>query len=68
MDSPAPRRPHVDAARVICRAEDQFWCTVVARANVTHVGLALHQNLGRAEVAKFEHVRVRVNEQILLMG
>mmetsp|Transcript_30501 Transcript_30501/g.79201 ORF Transcript_30501/g.79201 Transcript_30501/m.79201 type:complete len:203 (-) Transcript_30501:740-1348(-) len=61
----AARRPHVNAARVVRRSENELRRAVVARANVRDVGLALDQDLRRAEIAKLEHVRLRMYEQVL---
>mmetsp|Transcript_15888 Transcript_15888/g.18402 ORF Transcript_15888/g.18402 Transcript_15888/m.18402 type:complete len:329 (-) Transcript_15888:80-1066(-) len=57
--------PHVDDRVVVGAAEDQLGRAVVARADVRHVGLALDQLLGRAEVAQLQDVRGRVHQQVL---
>ena len=61
----AAHRPDVDAARVVGGTKYQLGGPVVARANVGHVRLTLHQNFGAAKVAELEEVRLGVDEQIL---
>eukprot|EP00967_Tisochrysis_lutea_P065811 scaffold85645_cov29-Tisochrysis_lutea.AAC.2 len=48
----AARRPHIDAASVVGRPEDELGCTVVARADVRNIGLSLDEDLGGAKVAQ----------------
>mmetsp|Transcript_83043 Transcript_83043/g.199297 ORF Transcript_83043/g.199297 Transcript_83043/m.199297 type:complete len:296 (+) Transcript_83043:89-976(+) len=57
--------PDVDHKAVVRCAENELWCTIVARADVSHVRLALHQWLGRAEVTDFQGVRVTIHQQVL---
>lgn len=50
---------------VVCSAEDQFWCPVVSGADVRHIRLVLHKNLGASEIAQLQYASVRVEEEIL---
>ena len=53
----APNGPDVDVGAVVWVAKDELRGAVVAWADVGDVGLAAHQLLGTAEVAKFQNVR-----------
>ena len=59
------RRPHVNFCGVVRRAEDQLWCSVVSGADVRHVWLILHQDLGTAKVAELENTGSWVQQKVL---
>jgi hypothetical protein len=54
-----------DIRGVVGSSENELWCAVVPRANITDVGLARHENLGRPKVAQFQNPGSGVQEQIL---
>ena len=49
-----------DLCRVVCGAKDELGGTIVARANVGHVGLVGNEDFGATEIAKLEHSRCRI--------
>lgn len=51
--------------RIVGSAENEFWCTVVPRANITDVGLARHKNLCRPKVTQLQNPGSGVQEQVL---
>ena len=53
--------PHVDGRGVLSGAEYQLGRSVEPRADVGHVGLALHEGLRRAEVAQLQDVSNRID-------
>lgn len=57
--------PNVNGGGVVGAAKDELGGTVVPRADVRHVGLALDEGLGTAKVAQLELLRVGIDEQIL---
>mmetsp|Transcript_37869 Transcript_37869/g.122812 ORF Transcript_37869/g.122812 Transcript_37869/m.122812 type:complete len:416 (-) Transcript_37869:463-1710(-) len=57
--------PHVDGARVLCRAEEQLGCAVVARANVRDVWLSAHEHLCAPKVNQLEPPPRRVDQEVV---
>ena len=54
-----------DLGGIVSSTEDEFWRTVVSRADVGDVWLILHQNLCRAKVTQLQNTGVRVQKQVL---
>lgn len=54
-----------DFRRVVNCTKDEFRRSVVARADVWHIWLALQQLLSAAKVAQFQHSRFRIEQQVL---
>jgi len=56
---------HTNLSGVVGSSKDQLRCTVVARANVRHIGLVFHQNLRATEIAELQDARMRIQQQVL---
>lgn len=56
---------HTNLRGVVGCAENQFRCSVVARADVRDVGLVLDKDLGATEVTQLQNARCRVEQQVL---
>ena len=54
-----------DIRRVVGSSENELWCAVVPRADITDVGLARHENLCRPKVAQLQNPGSGVQEQVL---
>jgi hypothetical protein len=54
------RGVHTDLGGVIGGAENQLRRSVVPRADIRHVGLVLHQDLGATEIAQLQHAGRRI--------
>lgn len=54
-----------DFRRVINCTKDEFGRSIVARADVRHVRLALQQLFGAAKVTQFQHSRFGIQQQVL---
>lgn len=54
-----------DLGSVICSAENQFRSSVVTRANIRHVRLIFHENLGTTKITQLQDTRAGVQQQIL---
>ncbi len=50
---------------VVGRAKDELGRPVIARANVRHIRLVLHQDLSAAKIAQLQHSGARVEEEVL---
>jgi hypothetical protein len=61
----APYRPHVNRCRIVSCSENQLRSSVVPRANICHVWLALNETLGGSEITNFESVISRVDKDVL---
>mmetsp|Transcript_7402 Transcript_7402/g.16726 ORF Transcript_7402/g.16726 Transcript_7402/m.16726 type:complete len:262 (-) Transcript_7402:188-973(-) len=61
----ASSRPNIDYSRVICGTKDELRSPVVTRADIGNIRFALHQTLGRSEVAKFEGVCAPIHQEVL---
>jgi hypothetical protein len=44
----------------VCASKNELWCSVVARANVTDVGLSSNQNFSTSKITEFEDARVGI--------
>lgn len=64
-DEPPTFAPNIDGGRVVGGPEDELRCAVVPTADVGHIGLALDQEFGTAEVTELEDVRLGVEQQVL---
>lgn len=56
---------HTDFGSVVRSSEDELRSAVIPRTDVRDVGLVLDEDLGAAEVAQLEHVRVGVEKEVL---
>lgn len=54
-----------DLGSVVGGTEDEFWCSVVPRANVRDVWLVLYQYLGAAKVTKLQYATVGIEKKVL---
>eukprot|EP00933_Yihiella_yeosuensis_P009250 TRINITY_DN115092_c0_g1_i1.p3 TRINITY_DN115092_c0_g1~~TRINITY_DN115092_c0_g1_i1.p3 ORF type:complete len:108 (+),score=9.41 TRINITY_DN115092_c0_g1_i1:402-725(+) len=61
----AAEGPYVDCGSVLGGVAHELGRAVVARADVRHVGLALDETLGAAEVAQLDDVGAGVEEEVL---
>ena len=65
LGSDAALGPNVNGRGVVGAAKDELGGTVVPRADVRHIGLALDEGLGTAKVAQLELLCVGIDQQIL---
>merc|ERR1719174_2188957 len=61
----ASHRPDVDAAGVVRRAKDKLGCAIVTRADVRNVALPRDELLCTSEIAKLQHMRLPINQEVL---
>jgi hypothetical protein len=62
----AAQRPHVDARPVAGRANEQLWGTVPARRHIVGEWLRVNAHVPcKPEIAEFERVVYRIDQQIL---
>jgi hypothetical protein len=50
---------------VIRCSKDQFWSSIVTRADVGHVWLIFNQDFGASKVAKLQNPSARVEKEVL---
>lgn len=56
---------HTNLGGVVGSTEDEFWCAIVAGANVGDVGLILDKDLGAAKIAKLENTSAGIKKKVL---
>lgn len=63
--TPSSIQPLTDVGGVIRCTKDELWRSVVPRTDIADVRFAGDQDLGGTKVAKLEHTRCGVQEQVL---
>lgn len=54
-----------NVGHVVGGTKDQFWSSVVSRADIADIWFAGDQDLGRTEITQLEDTRCRVEKEIL---